>query len=116
MDKELLEKLKACKTAEEIRALMGSKRQLNEGELEEVVGGASGGCPADYKVMGYTADEFAEYLQAIVNEFGIDVAVEVANKWIQTNDWKKYMSSGGKGEEAYYACRRIWNTVYIMNE
>ena len=116
MNKELLGKLKACKTAEEIRALMGSKRQLNEGELEEVVGGASGGCPADYEVMGMTADEFGAYLQAIVNEFGIDVAVEVANKWIQTNDWKKYMSSGGKGEEAYYACRRIWNTVYIMNE
>ena len=116
MDKELLEKIMACKTAEEIRVLMGSKRQLNEGELEEVVGGASGGCPADYEVMGMTADEFGAYLQAIVNEFGIDVAVEVANKWIQTNDWKKYMSSGGKGEEAYYACRRIWNTVYIMNE
>ena len=116
MNKEMLNKLMACKTAEEIRALMGSKRQLNEGELEQVVGGASGGCPADYQVMGMTADEFGAYLQAIVNEFGIDIAVEVAEKWIASNDWQKYMSKGGKGEEAYYACRRIWNTVYIMNE
>ena len=39
MDKELLNKLKACKTVDEMKALLGNRRQLSEGETEQVVGG-----------------------------------------------------------------------------
>ena len=39
MDKDLLNNLKACKNADEMKALLSGRRQLNEGETEQVVGG-----------------------------------------------------------------------------
>ena len=40
MDKEFLEKVLACKTSDELRSLLNSRRQLSEDELEQVNGGA----------------------------------------------------------------------------
>ena len=38
MDKEFLDKVLACKTAEELRALINGKRQLSVDEMEQVTG------------------------------------------------------------------------------
>ena len=39
MDKEMIDKIKACKTADEMKALLGNRRALSEAELEQVNGG-----------------------------------------------------------------------------
>ena len=39
MDNELLNKIKACRTDADVRALLGEKRHLSESETEQVAGG-----------------------------------------------------------------------------
>lgn len=71
MDKEFLEKVLACKTAEELKALLNSRRQLSDDELEDVNGGR-------LNTAGFTRDEF-EYLCPVITKvektLGKDTAV-----------------------------------------
>ena len=86
MDKEFLDKVLACKTADELRALLDSKRQLSDSELEQVAGGRAGG------FGGFTWEEAGPAFQAILDKFGEESAVSFANQYLARSvDWTAYL-------------------------
>lgn len=76
MDKEFLDKVLACKTAEELRALINGKRQLSVDEMEQVTGGA-------VRSLGAAQNEFVclcDALRRVEKDLGKETAVNMALK------------------------------------
>ena len=100
----------ACKTTEEMKTLLGSRRQLTESEAEHVTGGQ---CPDDWKYLDMTWVEAGSILQAIVNQYGVDVAADWAAKnWSPTIYWAKYLHESKGSNEGFYAAMKIWDQMY----
>ena len=97
MISELKEKLKACKTVEDFEAVLGSRRQLSDGEANGVVGGAS------YKDM--TPEGFMEYALALTNALGFGVAQDMVQKHLGVNEgyFRMRMLNNLNYEEYWYS-------------
>ena len=79
MDNEQMEKIMACKSADEAKALLIGKRQLKDAEMEQVVGGAvtgygDGWVEIDGKRWGKT--EFNAMFILLTKNVGYNSAVE----------------------------------------
>ena len=92
MDKEFLDQVLACKTADELRALLNSRRPLSDGELEQVNGGASG-------IKRLTKDEldsFVPVMRAVENHFGKNLAADLLSKCYPDTGLRKiYLGQDG---------------------
>ena len=80
MNKEMLDKLKACKTAEEMKTLFGGRRQLSDSDVNQVVGGSveKGPTPRTVYLYGQLIDEagFNAIFINMTKTSGFDVAVK----------------------------------------
>ena len=87
------------------------KRELSLDEMDRVSGGSF---PADYRVNGYTAEEAGGMLQAVYDNFGLDVAEKFAIEvfGVKTNDWGEYMRASADRNAGRYAVDMIWNKGY----
>ena len=72
MDREFLEKVLACKTADELRALLLTRRQLTDSELEQV----SGGKVVSGNIGLFRPEDLNPLYRAIADEFGFAVAYD----------------------------------------
>ena len=97
MDKDLLGKIKACKTAEEVKALLGSRIQLSEGEVEQVTGGAS------YKDL--TPEGFMQTALALTNAYGFTVAQDMVKNYLGVADgyFRMRQLCNGNYEQYWYS-------------
>ena len=104
MDKEMKAKI------DEVLKTNG-RRELSMDEMDRVSGGSF---PADYRVNGYTAAEAGGMLQAVYDNFGLDVAEAFAIEvfGVITNDWRGYMKASADLNAGYYAVDMIWNKGY----
>ena len=104
MDKEMKAKI------DEVLKTNG-KRELSLDEMDRVSGGSF---PADYTVNGYTAAEAGGMLQAVYDNFGLDVAEKFAIEvfGVKTNDWRGYMQASADLNAGRYAVDMIWNKGY----
>ena len=104
MDKEMKAKI------DEILKTNG-KRELGMDEMDRVSGGSF---PADYRINGYTAAEAGGMLQAVYDNFGLDVAEAYAIEvfGVKTNDWRNYMRASADLNAGRYAVDMIWNKGY----
>ena len=104
MDKEMKAKI------DEVLKTNG-KRELSMDEMDRVSGGSF---PADYRINGYTAAEAGGMLQAVYDNFGLDVAVAYAIEvfGVKTNDWRGYMQASAGQNAGRYAVDMIWNKGY----
>ena len=104
MDKEMQAKIDEILKA-------NSRRELSLDEMDRVSGGS---IPADYRINGYTVAEAGGMLQAVYDNFGLDVAEAFAIEFfgIKTNDWRKYMKASADLNAGYYAVDMIWNKAY----
>ena len=87
------------------------RRELSMDEMDRVSGGSF---PADYRVNGYTAAEAGGMLQAVYDNFGLDVAEAFAIEvfGVKTNDWRGYMQASASLNAGRYAVDMIWNKGY----
>ena len=92
------------------------KRELNLEEMDKVSGGGS--FPDDYRINGYTAEEAGSILQGVYDQFGLDIAENVAIEMfgIKTPDWRKFMKESAGRNEGYYAVSMIWEKGYHSND
>ena len=91
---------------------MNNMRELSLDEMDKVSGGAKE-APDDFRVCGMTQLEAGRLLQAIVDTFGIDVAVDYAtDNWVRTRDWRTYLEASKGRNEGYYAVFMIWGKIY----
>ena len=105
MDKEMMGKVNELLKA-------NGKRELSLDEMDKVSGGAKE-APDDFRVCGLTQLEAGRLLQAIVDTFGIDVAVDYAtDTWVRTRDWRTYLEASKGRNEGYYAVFMIWGKIY----
>ena len=104
MDKEMKAKI------DEVLKTNGM-RELSMDEMDRVSGGSF---PADYRINGYTAAEAGGMLQAVYDNFGLDVAVAFAIEvfGVKTNDWGIYMRASADLNAGRYAVDMIWNKGY----
>ena len=104
MDKEMKAKI------DEVLKTNG-KRELSLDEMDRVSGGSF---PADYRINGYTAAEAGGMLQAVYDNFGLDVAEAFAIEvfGVKTNDWRGYMQASADLNAGRYAVDMIWNKGY----
>ena len=71
MDQEFLEKVLACKSADELRELLNSRRQLSDSELEDVVGGTTRNF-----MRNETSKQFESMWKNVAQGCGYDAAME----------------------------------------
>ena len=104
MDKEIKAKV------DELMKDLGT-RELSLDEMDRVSGGSF---PADYRINGYTAAEAGGMLQAVYDNFGLDVAEAYAIEvfGVKTNDWRGYMQASADLNAGRYAVDMIWNKGY----
>ena len=74
MDKEFLEKVLACKTSDELKALLNSRMQLSDDELDQVNGGMIR-FGKDVQT-GEDIDLVCKVMQRIETAFGRDTAAD----------------------------------------
>ena len=102
MDKEMQAKV------EEFVKSYG-RRELSLDEMDKVSGGTgSNDDPYEPRIAGMTEREMGSLLQAIVDSFGIDVAVDVALTWVKTTDWRTWMEASKGCNEGWYAVGMIF--------
>ena len=104
MDKEMKAKI------DEVLKTNGM-RELSMDEMDRVSGGSF---PADYRINGYTVAEAGGMLQAVYDNFGLDVAEAYAIEvfGVKTNDWRNYMRASADLNAGRYAVDMIWNKGY----
>ena len=87
------------------------RRELSMDEMDRVSGGS---IPADYRINGYTVAEAGGMLQAVYDNFGLDVAEAFAIEvfGVKSNDWRKFMKASADLNAGYYAVDMIWNKAY----
>ena len=104
MDKEMQAKI------DEVLKTNGM-RELSMDEMDRVSGGSF---PADYRINGYTAAEAGGMLQAVYDNFGLDVAEAYAIEvfGVKTNNWRNYMRASADLNAGRYAVDMIWNKGY----
>ena len=104
MDKEMKAKIDEILKA-------NSRRELSLDEMDRVSGGSF---PADYRINGYTAAEAGGMLQAVYDNFGLDVAEAFAIEvfGVKSGDWREYMIKSRGLNEGRYAVDMIWNKGY----
>ncbi len=87
-------------------------RELSLDEMDKVSGGTKE-APLDYKLYGLTQMEAGSLLQGIVDSFGTDIAIDMANTmWCKTPDWETYLRESEGCNAGYYAVSRIWGKGY----
>ena len=104
MDKEMKAKI------DEVLKTNG-RRELSMDEMDRVSGGSF---PADYRINGYTAAEAGGMLQAVLDNFGLDVAEKYAIEvfGVKTADWGRFMRASAGLNAGRYAVDMIWNKGY----
>ena len=106
MDKEMMAKVNEAMKA-------NGMRELSLDEMDKVSGGAKE-APDDFRVCGMTQLEAGSLLQAIVDYFGIDIAIDFAtDNWVRTRDWATYLRASEGCNEGYYAVFMIWGKIYV---
>ena len=93
MNKEFMDKIKACKSAEEMKAVLGERRQLSESEQSQAVGGA--GVGSAYFGTHENIDAYCDVVEYIAEYKGMDVAVDWVLGDLQSNDVKAAMYTDG---------------------
>ena len=66
--------------------------KLSKDDLDNISGGVT--VPDDYVLAGNTRKQMGKFIQTILDTFGPDIAIEVANHFIQTEDWKNFLYMG----------------------
>ena len=105
---------KANMNDEDIRKIMegADVQKIGLDDLDGFSGGANE-APDDFIVCGLTQLEAGYILQAIVDNSGIDVAVDFAtDTWVRTRDWRTYLEASKGCNEGYYAVFMIWGKLY----
>ena len=86
--------------------------ELSLDEMDKVAGGTKE-APVDYIYRGLTCIQAGDILQAIVDAYGIDIAIAWANEnWGKTSDWEKFMMESKSCNPGHYAAHRIWGLHY----
>lgn len=99
---------------EDIRKIMegADAQKLGLDDLDGVSGGAKE-APDDFRVCGLTQLEAGSLLQAVVDNFGYDIAVDFANSaWFKTYHWKEFLWESRGRNEGYFAVFMIWGKIY----
>ena len=113
---ELESALRKANVAEEKIAAFEAKdpdvEKLSLDDLDNISGGAAE-APDDYVLYGMTQLEAGRLLQGIVDNFGTDIAISMANAmWCKTTDWERYLRESEGCNAGYYAVFRIWGKGY----
>ena len=106
---------KANMNDEDIRKIMegADVQKMGLDDLDGFSGGAKE-APDDFRVCGMTQLEAGSLLQAIVDYFGIDIAIDFAtDNWVRTRDWATYLRASEGCNEGYYAVFMIWGKIYV---
>ncbi len=98
MNKELADKLRACKTAEEFKAVLGEKRLLKEDEMKKVVGRYE---PYEMFQSHEEIDVFCDIVEMYIEYFGLDVATSYVLELFPSKQAEDYLKAGGSSSLRY---------------
>ena len=98
----------------DIQKVMENKdvTKLGLEDLDNVSGGAKE-APDDFRVCGMTQREAATLLQAVVDQFGTDLAIDFANAaFFPSNHWEEFLRESEGSDAGWYAVLMIWGKIY----